>query len=294
MQRDQRSGAISGRAWIGFLLVTACALQATAVYAQGTQDKHHLLASGRAGNQVEGDTEVDRFDGRAEAVLQGGVQGLNSYFFHEAVADSDSGLLSIFSRFSLGGPDLDPLSRSDHRTVAVIEESVDPEFLSSGQVTFTARLNWDGSALPADGNGEPNSASVEAGLRVNSCVVGFQKTFNSSSFGENTPTESCSNTAFVTNTTSAGAGLLSITQTMDGSALPNRFYVTAQIEGEASFFGPGDGAEYEASGTLSIEVTGVGYSFSSPTFLTVPEPGAAALCATALTALALLAGRPSR
>jgi hypothetical protein len=277
---------------LDLLLLVACALHAHAVHAQTTQDKHHLLASGRAGNQVEADAEVDRFDGRAEVVLQGGVQGANpSFFVHEAVADGDAGLLSIFSRFSLAGPDLDPLSRSEHRTVALIEESVDPEFLSSGPVTFTAQLNWDGSGSPNDGNGEPNSASVSAGLRVNMCSVGFQQTFYSTGFGEGTPSESCSNTAHVTNTTAAGAGLLSITQTMDGSALPTRFYVTAQIEGQASYFGPDDGAEYEASGTLSIEVTGVGYSFSSPTFLTLPEPGAAALVVTAVAPLAALARR---
>ena len=70
----------------------------------------------------------------------------------------------------------------------------------------------------------------------------------------------------------------------------SRFFVTAQIEGES---GSGDyvGGEYEASGVLSIEVIGAPHEFSSPTFLTVPEPGGAALAAAAIAALGTLARR---
>lgn len=294
MQRIQRFGAIGACVWLRLLLVGACGLHATAERAQGSQDTHHLIV--QAGNIFHGDGEVDRFDGRAEILWQNGVQGVNPNFFvHHALADGDAGVLAISSGFSLAGGGGDPISvDGSNRSVARIEESVDPDFLSSGPVSFTAHLDWSGSGSLSDGNGEPSFGSVQAGLRVNQCAVGHQTTFYSSGFGEGTTFDSCSNTAHVTNTVSAGPGALSITQTMDGSALPTRFLVTVQIEGEANYLDYFNSGQYQASGTLSIDVIGVDYRFSSPTFLTVPEPKGVALGIAALAALGALGLRAAK
>jgi hypothetical protein len=108
--------------------------------------------------------------------------------------------------------------------------------------------------------------------------VGWTKRFSSLPSQTSEGTE-CVGTA--TNFGSAGAEQLTVTQiraTPIGSS--SRFFMEAQIEGEGGISG-----EYEASGVLTIEVSGAPYEFSSPTFLTVPEPGAAALAVAALASL---------
>lgn len=290
VQCTQRFGAIGHRMWLAFFLAGACALHAEAVRAQGTQDKHHLTVT--AGNQFHGDHEVDRFDGHAEFLWQDGVSGVNpSYFHHQAVADGDSGVLSISSSFSLAGGNGDPIVvAGSNASGATIEESIDPDPLPSGTVTITAQLVWDGSGSLGDGSGDTDAGSVNAGLAVNNCQVSFTKTFYSSGFGAGVGSDFCSQTFYVTSIGEASAGLLKVTQIIaEPDAVPTRFYVTAQISGEAAsttsleYF---DSGQYEASGQLSIQVSGVGFTYSSPTFLTVPEPGDAALAATALATLA--------
>lgn len=291
MSNDTSDGRLRHSTWLGLLLVGACGLHAQAVRAQTTQDKHHLLA--QAGSQFQADVEVDRFDGRAEFVWQDGVQGVNpSFFFHEAVADGDSGLLSIFSRFSLAGGASDPIIvAGDNRSVAVVEETINPGNTTSDTVTVTARLRWNGSGSLANGGGNVDSGKVSAYLTLDQCSVGWTKGFSAiSQTGEGTE---CVGTA--TNFGTAGARLLTVTKiraTPIGSG--SRFFVRAQIEGEAGGLEYFDRGEYEASGVLTIEVTGAPYEFSSPTFLTVPEPADAVLAAAALAALAALGRRTTR
>jgi hypothetical protein len=284
------------RSRVGLLLAGACVLESGPAHAQTAQDKHHLTAT--AGNQFHGDTEVDRFDGRAEALWQSGVAGVNpSFFIHEAVADSDSGVLAISSTFSLAGGAGDPIFvAGSNASSASIEESIDPGNVVTGPVIVTARLVWGGSGQLADGSGDTDVGSVSAALEINNCSASFRKSFASSGFGEGDPSESCPSTFYVTGDSEASAGLLVVSQTIaEPAAVPTRFYVTASGAGAAAqitsleYF---DSGQYSASGQLTIEVSGVDFTYSSPTFLTVPEPGGAALAAAAAGALAALARRP--
>jgi hypothetical protein len=281
------------REWLGFLLVSACALHAEPLRAQTTQDKHHLTV--KVGNNFHGDTEVDRFDGHAEATWQGGVQGVNpSFFIHHAVADGDSGVLAIFSRFSNAGGAGDPeFAQGSNASAASIEETIDPGEATSDTVTVTARLVWGGSGSVVSGGGNVDTGEVSAGLIVDGCGVSFTKGFTS------TPTQTSDGTecvATATNFGSAGAGALTVTRIRDAAGIGSgsRFFVTASISGEAGTFSGleyFDSGEYEASGQLSIEVSGAAFTYSSPTFLTLPEPGDAALAAMAITVLSALARR---
>ena len=193
--------------------------------------------------------------------------------------------VAISSTFATGGAEDPIFVPGINASGAVIEESIDPGPLTSGTLTLIAQLHWDGSGSLGSGSGDVDSGSVSADLTVNNCRVGFTKHFNSSGFGSSDPTEDCPSTFYVTGVGSAGALLLTVTQTItEPTAVPTRFYVTAQISGEAASLEYHDSGQYEASGSLTIDISGVDYTYSSPTFLTVPEPGDTALTATVLAA----------
>lgn len=294
MQSDRQYRVAGIRAWLGLLSVIACALHAQPVRAQGTQDKHHLRA--QAGNQFHADVEVDRFDSHAAFLWQEGVGGVDpSFFVHQATVDSDSGVLAISSTFSLqGGPEAPILVAGSNASSASIEESIDPGNSPTGPVIVTAQLRWGGSGSLAS-SGDTDIGSVSAGLAVNNCSVGYTKGFSSTGVASNDGSDFCSQTFYVTSIGQASAGLLKVTQIIaEPTAIPNRFYVTASISGEAAsntsleYF---DSGQYEASGQLSIHVSGVDFTYSSPTFLTLPEPGDAVVAATAIAVLSMLARR---
>jgi hypothetical protein len=269
--------------------IAAGALHVEAVHAQGAQDKHHLSAT--AGNQFHGDHEVDRFDGHAEALWQEGVAGVNpSFFLHRASADSDSGVLAIESTFSLmGGPEDPIVVAGSNASSASIEESIDPGDLPTGPVIVTARLVWSGSGQLVS-SGDVDHGSFSAGLRVNSCSASFRRNFFSTGAVSDDESDFCSQTFYVTSVATAGPGQLTVTQTIaDPNAVPTRFYVTALISGEAApttsleYF---DSGQYQVSGQLTVDVSGVDFTYSSPTFLTLPEPGNVALALAAFAAMA--------
>ena len=205
---------------------------------------------------------MDRFDGHAAALWQDGVGGVDPGFFvHTAVADGDSGLLAISSTFATGGAEDPIFVPGSNASGAVIEESIDPGELTSVTLTLTARLRWDGSGSLGSGSGDTDAGSVFAGLTVNNCQVSFRERFYSSGLASSEPTENCPSTFYVTSAGHAGEKLLTVTQAItEPAAVPTRFYVTAQISGEAASLEYHDSGQYEASGSLTIEVSGVDYT----------------------------------
>jgi MYXO-CTERM domain-containing protein len=278
------------RAWVVMSIASVCMLQAGTARAQ---DTHNLRA--QAGNQFHVDGEENVLDGLAHELWQGGVGGVDpSFFFHEAEANGDAGVLSIASIFSLtGGAGAPIFVASSNRSSALIEETIDPGPATSDEITVTAMLLWSGSGSLTNGSGSVDTGEVGATLRVDDCIVTANEEFSSTPSQSSNSTE-CAGTA--TNFGSAGANLLTVTRIRSaaGTDSSSRFFVSAQIHGEAGTLSTLeylDSGQYEASGQLLIEVTGAPYEFASPTFLTVPEPGDAALAAIALAALAALARR---
>jgi hypothetical protein len=86
----------------------------------------------------------------------------------------------------------------------------------------------------------------------------------------------------------ADASALQITATFATGHVPSTIDIVAQVENSIGIYSVNAQAGAFASGALSIEVEGAAsYSFTSPTFLTVPEPRAAALGFAAFGALAV-------
>lgn len=272
---------------------TGIALLALLVFPAGgaqAQNSHHLLA--QAGGSFQSESTFDPNDGYVEKLFQLGVAGVNpSSFSHFASADGDSGVMLLSSSFSLLGGASDPIKPStDPRSVALIEQSIDPG-APTGDVTVSATLTFDGSVALESGSGDVDGGSVSALLDIDGCRVFFRRRFYSNGTSTDSPIDNC---GWPTAITSVGPGALSVSVTYPAASISSltRFYVEAQIDADATYLDYLDSGAWAASGVLGVEVAGAPYTFASPTFLSVPEPAAVAANLVALGALAM--GRRSR
>jgi hypothetical protein len=283
-EAEERSGkqidmtkriSLSGVAFATLLLFPASGARA--------QNSHYLLA--RAGSSSQSESTFDVNDGHVEKLSQLGVGGVNpSYFSHFASADGDSGVMILSSSFSLLGGVSDPIKPStDPRSVALIEQSIDPG-TPTGDVTVSATLAFEGNVSLESGSGDVDGGSISALLDIDGCRVYFRRRFYSNGSTTDSPIDNC---GWANATTVVGPGLLSVSITRSAASISGltHFYVETQLDADATYLEYFDSGEWAASGVLSVEVTGAPYTFASPTFLTVPEPAAVGANLVALGAL---------
>lgn len=274
------------------VVLVLVALLLSAANGAQAQNSHYLLA--QAGNQFQSESTFDPNDGHVEKLFQLGVGGVNpSFFSHLASADGDSGVMLLSSSFSLLGGAGDPIQPSTSpRSVALIEEAIDPG-LPTGDVTISATLTFDGSVSLESGSGDVDGGAVSALLDIDGCRVFFRRRFYSNGTSTDSPIDNCDSP---TATASVGPGALSVTITRSAASISGltRFYVETQIDAEATSLDYLDSGEWAVSGILDIAVSGAPYSFTSPTFLTVPEPAALAANVAVLGALAARTRRRER
>jgi hypothetical protein len=270
-------------AWASLLVL----LVTLAAGAADAQNSHYLLA--RAGNQFQSESTFDPNDDHVEKLFQLGVGGVNpSFFSHLASTDSASGVMTLSSGFSSLGGAGDPIQPSpDPRSVALIEQAIDPGATTAEDVTVTATLVWDGAGSLTSGSGDVDGGFVAALLDIDGCRVYLERRFYSNgTSSDDAPVDSCTSP---TGSVSGGPGALSVTVTRPAASISSgtRFYLETQLEAEANFLEYFDSGQWSASAALSVEVTGAAYSFESPTFLTVPEPAALAAELTAVGVLGI-------
>jgi hypothetical protein len=164
------------------------------------------------------------------------------------------------------------------RALAKLEERM---FLDggSGAVEIDALLILDGS-------GVGDYIEIDASLQLGDCIVGVRRYSNGDPpFVSN---NGCIDNAAVSWNFSGGGGALQITATFanEPSAVDVGAWVSGDFGGSASDIADGS---FSSGGALSIDVLGSTATYKSPSFLTVPEPGAPLLLAVG--GLALFARR---
>ncbi|RIL08144.1 MAG: hypothetical protein DCC71_00680 [Proteobacteria bacterium] len=262
------------------VLVTTASLCASDALAW---QSHYLRA--QAGNSFQVESTSTPSETSVEKLNQTGVAGVDDYvFFARAMVDSDSGVLLAENLIDSGAGG----SASTNDAVAQLEQYLDfaP---TSGPVTVSWHLHFDASTQVAGGVA---LAQVEGRIDVGPlCGVLVEVSFGADPDVVN----DCEIEQFpyVDIVSSAGAGAMSITATWHAGHVPsgvdflvqvsNHLQIYSGVEPVVSAFG---------SGGFSMTVAAPdGYAFTSPTFLTVPEPSSFAAGALAL---GLLLGASAR
>jgi hypothetical protein len=277
-QEDAHVASIRRRTrtwWAGAALALLCAGDAAA------WDAHSLSA--QAGNPFNGDSSNSVADTSVDALAQFGVPGVNDFaYFAHAAADSDSGVLLAESLID-NGPGA---TSTTAITIASIEQWLD---VQDDGVPVTVRFQLT-TNLSADRVG---TAISQAAARLD--VTTLCGVYVEVSPGADTEViDNCTDDyPYVSFQGSGSADAIQVTVTWQPGHLPTHIDFLAQVENEINVgFSAQALAQTLASGALSISVEGAAsYEFTSPTFLTVPEPGAFAAAAVALGALAALALR---
>ncbi len=260
---------------IAWICVLAIGLHASPAAAQSK----HRLSAGLPPSL--GEFTLDPNDSSVEIVSQNGVPGTdpNSRFLSASV-DSASGVLVV------SGSTDNLLMTNRSRAVALVEQLMD---MDSVPIVIDATLILNGSA-----SGGGGLIQLNAMLEVGECSVSVARDFGTVDAGFVVSTNGCNDSSFVSWNTSGGEGALHITSTWSQLPFLGEVYMEAQVNGDfGGILGDIPTGEFSHSGQLSIETSGGGVVFFSDSFLTVPEPDAAAGFVAALGALALL-GAASR
>lgn len=254
----------------------ACACAAFVIFASAGDAQAWLSnrVYARAGFETESSTSLD--DTAVDALAQIGVPGVDDYsYFAHAASDSDAGLLLAESAIDYG----EGATQTSSQSFASIEQWLVVD--GNGPVTVQFLLMLDLAAQRVGTTSARAAGRLDIGTL---CGLYVQL------YAEEDPdlTDNCSEDyPYVTYETSLGAGALQVSVTYAAGHVPSTIDFLAQVENEITLYSADALGQVTAGASLSIEVAGAtSYAFTSPTFLTVPEPGAA-LGFAALGALAV-------
>jgi hypothetical protein len=253
-------------AWICALAIGLHASPAAAL------SKHRLLASLPP---LLGDLTLDPNDSSAEIFYENGVAGTdpNSRSLFASV-DSASGV------FVVNGQTNNLLLPNQSRAVARLEQLMD---MDSVPTVIDAVLILDGGGLGG-------FIELDASLQVGECIAGLSRDVGTAEEGFVVTTNGCTDNSFVSWNAGGGDGALHVTSTWSKQPPFGEVYMAAQVSGDfGGILGDIPSGSFSNSGQLSIEISGGKVVFFSDSFLTVPEPDAAAGLVAALGAIALLA-----
>jgi hypothetical protein len=256
-------------------LVIPLALLAAAGAADA-QNNHYVSAS--IGQGVpQGESSFDPEVTFVETQWSDGVPGTTGGGREiNASADTASGIMSVE-----GGSD-NRLNGNRKSASARIDQRMRPNDDGSyGPVTVVVSLGFDGGGDPF--------ARAYAQLEVDDCLVSVTEQVGGGSPGVVTNESNCNDNSSVDWTTSASANGLTIEA--DFASRPSAVYLSATVSG---YFGNGTAdvatGSFLATGHLAVQQIGGENppTFTSDTFLTVPEPDHSLGFVIVTAALALL------
>lgn len=264
--------------------MTGVALLLGSATGAGAFQAHYLRA--QAANQSNVESTIDPDDFHVDAPLvQIGVPGVDPMTYSaSASADSASGLLRAQNAIQWSPETTPTPGLINSVSNASIEQALDWQD-GGGPITVHIVLDWE-SDTSNDSGGQ---AIVTADLKVDSlCIV--SATIRAGPAADDFVT--CeTDFPFIEFQSSSGGSQLSITGTWAAGHVGDG--ITVQVSVGSSLV-TGGGSSFVsglASGSLSIEVEGAAsHAFTSPSFLTVPEPEGGEAGVAGMIAL-LVAGR---
>ena len=264
-QRDSKLGE--------FARITLAAFTATMVFASIAQG--HRLAAQAGGVTCFGGIPCDA--DHIEGTYQVGVPGVNpNYVTLETGANSASGHLFSYSSFSW----LEQPEPSGPKIITeVIEENAILQRIAPGPVTIRASLDLAGSGHVV-GNG---SIKLNATIQFGGCQIYAEKVITSTISTDLVPTPSGA-----ANCTLEESRISSFATYGAEQNLPTNPLLRVQLQALYSSLFLGSVADFGWEGDLHVELTNATAEWDTASFLTqAPEPGADALGASALGALAV-------
>lgn len=241
------------------------------------ENKHRLLAQT---SPLGGELTLDPNVSSVEDHFEDGVAGTdpNSRSL-AALVDSASGVLVV------NGTTNALMLPNRSRAVGLLEQLMVMDSVPTVIDTI----------LVLDGGGGGGFIELDARLKVGNCSVGLARDVGIAIPTSMVTTSGCSDNSFVTWEAGGDSGAIHVRSTWSKLPPLGEVYLETQVSGD--FGGTSSDiptGSFAHSGAVSIGTSGGNVVFHSDSFLTVPEPGAAAEIGAALGSVALLSNRRAR